>query len=247
MAAIPIVDIRDRNIGFISAIVLLALIIVYLLLTTYQIADPPPQEFVMKMEAPISEMEFKNLKVEGGSSGGGTPSDAPIDDPKPVVEKILTQKTNPTHKTTSGEGKTTNTDKSDHPSQGPQKSDNPFGSNGKDGKNGGGSGGPFGDDKGDGGKGGGEGDKQGGGGVRTRLNDPEVDHIETNVNIVVYLKLTVNENGTVISAVSTSKTTTTDQRIISQVIAAVKNTVKYSKDPGAGMVTQFLTVRINAT
>jgi hypothetical protein len=63
----------------------------------------------------------------------------------------------------------------------------------------------------------------------------------------VHLKLTVNEDGQVISASSTSKTTTTDQRIINQVISAVKSQVKYNKDPGAGLVSMFLTVKVNAT
>jgi hypothetical protein len=57
----------------------------------------------------------------------------------------------------------------------------------------------------------------------------------------------VNEDGQVISATSTSKTTTTDQRIINQVISAVKSQVKYNKDPGAGLVSMFLTVKVNAT
>jgi hypothetical protein len=58
--------------------------------------------------------------------------------------------------------------------------------------------------------------------------------------------MTINEAGEVVSANNlASKTTTTDQRIINQVISAVKNQVKYSKDPGAGLVSVFLTVKVN--
>jgi hypothetical protein len=80
---------------------------------------------------------------------------------------------------------------------------------------------------------------------RKRLNDPSIDHIATDVDITINLKVTVNSEGIVVSALSTSKTTTTDQRIINQVIAAVKNQVKYSKAPGSGLVTQYITVKIN--
>jgi uncharacterized protein (TIGR02145 family) len=121
---------------------------------------------------------------------------------------------------------------------------NPFGTGGDGGGKGSGSGlGPFGNNRGKDGDGpGGNGSGKG----RIRLNDPRVDHIETSVFVIVHLKLTVNEDGQVISASSTSKTTTTDQRIINQVISAVESQVKYNKDPGAGLVSMFLTVKINA-
>jgi hypothetical protein len=123
---------------------------------------------------------------------------------------------------------------------------NPFGTGGDAvGGRGIGSGpGPFGDGRGNDGQGSG-GSASGKG--RIRLNEPKVDHIETNVKVTVSLKLTINEDGQVISAQSTSKTTTTDKRIIDQVISAVKDQVRYNKDPGAGLVSVFLTVRINAT
>jgi hypothetical protein len=60
------------------------------------------------------------------------------------------------------------------------------------------------------------------------------------------LKLTVNENGEVVSAASTSKTTTTDQRIINLAKSAVMRQVRYNKDPGSGLVIQYYTIGISA-
>jgi len=125
-----------------------------------------------------------------------------------------------------------------------QKSINPFGDGGNVGGKGGGSGTGFGNDSGNG-SGPGTGDGSGAG--RTRLNNPSVDHIETDINVTINLKLTVNANGEIVSASNiASKTTTTDQRIINQVISAVKSQVKYSKDLDAGLITMYLTVKVNA-
>lgn len=243
MATIPVVNSKDRNYGIISAIVLLILIFIYLFLKTFQMADPPPRDFIMKAETVIDELVLENLKVEGGS-GGGTPSDDKVAEPTPQTQQVITKPKNPKTQTTTGQSSHTTTPNSQNTSTTTQQSNDPFGSGGKDGKDGGGSGGPFGNDAGAGGTGpGGPGNGEG----RIRLNDPEVDHIATNVNVTIYLKLTINADGNVVSAISTSKTTTTDQRIINQVIAAVKNQVKYNKDSGAGLSTTFLTVKVNAT
>jgi hypothetical protein len=117
------------------------------------------------------------------------------------------------------------------------ESKNPFG----DGGNGSVSATGFGNDSGNG-----TGTGDGSGAGRTRLNNPSVDHIVTDVNVTINLKLTVNENGDIVAASNiVSKTTTTDQRIINQVISAVKSQVKYSKDLDAGLVTMYLTVKVN--
>jgi hypothetical protein len=72
-----------------------------------------------------------------------------------------------------------------------------------------------------------------------------IDHIESDRDEIIYLKLTVDANGNVVSAISTSKTTTTDARIINQVKAAVISQVKFSKSPGSGPVQLFYTVKID--
>lgn len=241
MATIPVVDSKDRNYGIISAIVLLLLIMLYLFLKTFEMADPPPVPYVMQTTTEIDQLVLENLKVETGGMGGGTPSDDPIDDPKPQTQEIIT-KTNSKTKTNTGKSNKTTDPNSQNSASTTHKSDNPFEQGGNNGQNGG-SGGPFGNDQGNTGPGPGG---HGSGADRKRMNEPDVGHIKTNVTVIIYLKITINEDGDVISAVNTAKTTTTDQRIINQVIAAVKSQLKYNKDPGSGLVTTTLQFKVSA-
>lgn len=245
MATIPVVNPIDKRNGIIAAAIVLFLLFLYLYFTTILMADPAPGDIPpVKTETTIEQIELKNLVVESGGAGSGTPTNDPIAEPRPQTQQVLTKPKNPKTQTTSGQSTNNTATNSQHTSSSTQQSNNPFGTGGDGGKGGSGSGGKFGNDQGSSGPGpGGNGSGEG----RVRLNDPQVDHIETNVNVIVYLKLTINEDGNVVSAISTSKTTTTDQRIINQVIAAVKNQVKYNKDDGSGLVNVYLTVRINAT
>lgn len=247
MVTVPVVEIVDKRKGIIAAVAVLLLLFLYLFFKTLVMADPPPSEIPLKTETPFTEIEIKNLVVEaGGASGSGTPSDAPISDPKLQTHHVLTKPKNPNSHTTSGQSTNHNSPNSNNSSSSTSESNNPFGSGGNGGGDGAGKDGPFGNDVGPDGNGN-DGNGNGSGEGRKRLNKPNVDHIQTNVPIVVVLKLTINADGNVISAVSTSKTTTTDQRIINQVISAVKSQVKYNKDPGAGMAFVFLSVNISAT
>jgi hypothetical protein len=78
--------------------------------------------------------------------------------------------------------------------------------------------------------------------TRIRLNDPNFDNIEVERVIRVNLQMTIDENGQIVTARSTSKTTTTDQRIINRVISEVKRQVRYNKDPDTSPVMVYLTV-----
>ena len=79
---------------------------------------------------------------------------------------------------------------------------------------------------------------------RTRLNDVSINHIESDRDEIIYLKLTIDESGNVISCISTSKTTTTNQQLINQVKQAVIQQVKFSKSPGSEPVSVYYTVKI---
>jgi hypothetical protein len=119
---------------------------------------------------------------------------------------------------------------------------NPFGPGAK------GAGGSFGNDNGEWGNGTGSGP---GTGIkanpnRIRLSEPSVSHIASEKEVIVVLKLTVNAAGKVLSATRSSLTTTTDTRIINQVITAVKNQVKYNETPGAELESQVIMVLIPA-
>ena len=80
--------------------------------------------------------------------------------------------------------------------------------------------------------------------IRIRLNDPVFDNIEVDIEVRVNLKMTIDENGQIVTARSTSKTTTTDQKIINRVISEVKRQVLYNKDPGTSPATVYLTVKL---
>lgn len=82
-------------------------------------------------------------------------------------------------------------------------------------------------------------------GGRTRLNNVSIDHLENEQDATIYLKLTVDANGDVISAAVTSKTTTSDQQLINQVKQAVIQQVKFSKSPGAEPINVYYTIKID--
>lgn len=82
-------------------------------------------------------------------------------------------------------------------------------------------------------------------GGRTRLNNVSIDHIDCEQDATIYFKLTIDANGDVLSASVPPKTTTTDQKLINQVKAAVIQQVKFSKSPGAAPTHIYYTVKID--
>ena len=114
---------------------------------------------------------------------------------------------------------------------------------------------PFGDGVTGGGEGGGNGlfdgigskfDTIGDGTYRIRINDPVLPRYNTDVDIKVHLKLTVDGEGNVVNAVCVkSKSTTTDQTIINDLIRQVIRQVKYKKDPEGKAAYCYLTVKVN--
>jgi len=242
MSSFPIADKKDEQIGLIGSAVALLFLFMILMLVTYQIADPKPEPFQQAAQTELEELELENLKVDVGGGSEGTPSDEPVTKPQPETQQILTKKNNPTTKTTTGKGtKNTSPNSKNDPSNS-TKSDNPFGTGGS-GDQGSGSG-KFGNDSGTGsGNGpGGTGDGAG----RIRLVDP-VDDIVSDDNHRINLRLTINAEGNVIDVRNiAAQTTTTDQRIINQVIAATKKQAKYSKKPGAGPEIVFITLHLSA-
>ncbi|MCE2681943.1 MAG: hypothetical protein ACK49D_11315 [Flavobacteriia bacterium] len=235
----PVVLPKHRNAGIGVAVgcVLLALLILFIF--TFEMADPPPREIPMKTSTSLTELEIKDLKIETGGAGGGTPSNDPIHEPTPQTEKILTKKKNDKSTSNTGESNKTNANNHTNTSTTTAESDDPFAEGGEDGGQGGGRGGKIGKDNGKyEGKGNSDPAK------RIRLNDPNVENIEVPRFTRVNLQMTIDEDGKILSARSTSKTTTTDQRIINRVISEVKKQVRFNKDPDTSPVTVYLTVEI---
>lgn len=243
MSSFPIADKKDEQIGLIGSVVALLFLFMLLILFTYQIADPKPEPFKQAAQTELQELELENLKVDAGGGSEGNPSDEPVTKPQPETQQVLTKKVNPKTKTNTGKGTKNASPSSKNDPSNSTKSNNPFGSGGS-GEQGSGSG-KFGDDSGAGsGNGpGGTGDGAG----RIRLVDPQVDDIVSDDNHRINLRLTINAEGNVIDIRNiAAQTTTTDQRIINQVIAATKKQAKYSKKPGSGPEVVFITLHLSA-
>jgi hypothetical protein len=82
---------------------------------------------------------------------------------------------------------------------------------------------------------------------RVPLNNPLLPLYKTEVDIYVHLKLIIDEDGKVVSAINlASKTTTTDKLIINGVISEVINQLKYNQEKNAGLQFTYLTCKIRA-
>jgi hypothetical protein len=235
-----------------KALIISAASITVLLILTYFITfsvhpavpvDIPP----LNSDEVIEEFMLDNaevLKTSEGGGGGGTPSDAPLDEPKAQSREYLTS-TNSDTKVFSGHSQNHNSDHGTNQSSTTSQSDNPFASGGQGGKEGAGKG-PFGG-IGNGGEGEDGPGNGSGGGTRIRLNDPVLPQYNTNFDSKVYLQLTINGNGEVVNAKCIkSKTTCSDQSIINDVIRNVIKQTKYKKDPTTALAITYLTVDIDA-
>lgn len=238
-----VADPKDVKAGLVSAVVAILLLMILLFLITYQIADPPAQDVVVTAEAVIDEILLKDLKLESGSIGGGSPSNDRVDKPKEQIQEIITGKSKRSSDKSGKSNKTNGNDANNEASTTVQSQD-PFGSGGSGGKNGAGNGpfsGPGNSDDGDGGQGKGNGES------RLRISNASLPQYDIDFDSNIHLQLTVNANGEVVAAKCIkSKTTCTDQRIINQVVNEVMRQVKYKKENGAGLVYTFYTVEILA-
>ena len=243
MATLPIVNTIDKRRGIIAAFTVLILLVIYLMLTTFQQADPPPKDIPVALAEPMDITEIKNVSISGGG-GGGNPSNDPINNQPEQTQQQLTQANNPKSTANSGQANSTNSANSQNNPNNTQQSNNPFANGGQGGNQGGGSGGTFGTSTGPGTQGtGGTGSGKG----RVRLNEVNIQDLPYNSDELFHLQLVIDAEGNVIQIINIlGKTTTTDQILINQVKAAVKKQVKYNKDPGAPLAKVYYTVGINA-
>lgn len=245
MAKTPVVNKQDEQKAIVVSALFMLCVLLFLFFFKFEMADPPPKDFVLSTQMEIDEIVLKDLKIESGG-GSGTPSDHKVDPkPKPQTEEQLTNKTSKSTSKANPDGKAKNTDSpnSNNEATSPVKSDNPFGGNGTGNDEKGG--------KGNKGLGPDKGVSQGKGGdekARIRLNDPNADDIVSNINCIVRVKVTINANGDVIRAENISSiSTTNDQRIINRVCELVKSQVKYNKKDNAALEQAYITVTLRAS
>ncbi|MBM3164853.1 MAG: hypothetical protein FJZ80_05260 [Bacteroidetes bacterium] len=226
---------------------LIASLCLLLFLIKYTTPDPPPVAHLMVEDEILDAISVEDLLIaDGGSAkGGGTPANDERSEPMQQSERLLTAKgQEPIENGKSNHSVGSNPD---NPSSAPYKANNPFGDGGNGGGRGGGNG-PFdGNGRGTGDDGNAEGDGLGNGKERIRNNDPVLPKYNTDVDLKIHLKLTVSGDGNVTNAVFIkSKSTTTDQTIISDVIRQVIRQVKYNKDPNGKVAYCWLTIKVNA-
>lgn len=230
-----------------SASILALCLFSVLFLSKLKPSDPPLVNHLLVQDEILDEIPLEEMFVSDGGSakGGGTPSMDERTDPMEQTERTITDRGNEAIQ--NGNSNHTNGNNSTNPSSSPNRANNPFGDGGSGGGHGGGNG-PFdGTGKGTGGEGDGDGDGFGDGKTRIRINDPLLPKYNTDVDLKIHLKLTVTGDGTVSTAVCIkSKTTTTDQTIINDVIRQVIRQVKYKRDPEGRPAYCYLTVKVNA-
>ena len=189
-----VADPKDVKAGLVSAVASIILLMILLFLITYQIADPPAQDVVVTAEAVIDEILLKDLKLESGSIGGGSPSNDRVDKPKEQIQEIITGKSKRSSDKSGKSNKTNGNDANNEASTTVQSQD-PFGSGGSGGKNGAGNGpfsGPGNSDDGDGGLGKGNGESR----LRiSNANLPQYDiDYESNIGNIYATGLRISDN-----------------------------------------------------
>jgi hypothetical protein len=84
-------------------------------------------------------------------------------------------------------------------------------------------------------------------GGRSRLKEPDLSQFRNVPSATIYLKLLVDENGTVVEAINDGKrSTTSDKIIVQQVIDLVKKELRYSREPGASLLQSNYAVKIGS-
>ena len=239
---------NDKRIAALTSALALTIIFLLLIFVTIDRNNPPIQMMDIAAEIPVEILaETPKIKGENGGGGGGTPTNDEVNPvPKPQTSSMLTNTHGEEAVESKGKSNKTTATNSNNTATSAQKSDNPFAAdggsgNGKGGGKGSGNGLGIGKDNGPG-----TGSGDAGTADRVRIKDPNVENIISDVNLTIYLKVKIDENGNVTSAISTVKSTTTNPQIINKVIAATIAQTRYNKKPGARIEDGFITVKIRA-
>src|SRR5690554_2655958 len=237
MARVPVVRKSDNRKGVIAAVAFLLITLFLLFFIKYSEPDPP------KVTEPIpivmGESGIENFEIH--NAGGGAPSQNT--DPEPRTEENpqdqFTQEDSPVE-TSSGTGDS----ESENTTSEPTEEASPFSGNGSGGSGTSGSDGGFGADEGPG-SGSGEAGT-GAAGDRVRISNIHSKPKTPNDEFCeIALKLTVDSQGKVLRAdVIRNNTTTTNQRLIDEMIQLVKKEVRYKEKPGARNEVNYYTVKV---
>lgn len=234
---VPIVEKSDNRKGIIASAIYLITLLFLLFFITYSEPDPPK----VTVSLPILMGDDGITDFDIHNAGGGSPADAanPVPQPEENPKEQHTQEEESPVKVNKGTGSTPSNNSSSQEAA----PTSPF-SGGGNGGSGTGSGGGFGADTGPG-TGSGE-PGQGLAGNRVRVsNIHTMPKTPNNEHCQIALKLTVDSQGKVLRAdVDRNNTTTTNQRLIDEVIELAKKEVRYKEKPGAKNELLFYTVTV---
>ncbi|MFM6934891.1 MAG: hypothetical protein ACKOXP_05565 [Flavobacteriales bacterium] len=227
----------------------LLILFILLVITQFNILPAIPEDIPpLKSDEVIELFEMEHVELipeESGSRGGGTSSDAPIDQPQDQTERIATSHSSD-FTSASGQSNNHNTNNSNNPTSTTVRGTNYFGSGGNGGETGSGNG-PFGGSGSGPDDGNGPGRGTGSGKARVRLNNVNLPQYDIDVDCRVGLKITINSDGVITDCRSIkSVTTCTSQSIINDVINRVKQQVKFNKDQGAPLAQVDYTIGLKA-
>lgn len=235
MARVPVVEKEDHRKGIYASAILFFLVLFLLFFIKYHEPDPPkvtPSLPITMADEGIDEFEVDN-------AGGGAPAETENQEEavSTPAEEQPTQEESPVT-TPTGDGA------SEESSSEAEEAANPFSGAGSGGQGSAGSGGGFGADDG---PGTGTGDPgTGGTGDRVRLKNIQSKPKTPNSNLCqIALKLTIDSRGTVVAAsIVRANTTTTNQKLIDEVIELVKKEVRYEEKPDSRNENAFYTITV---
>lgn len=235
MARVPVVQKEDNRKGIIASLLYLGIAAFLLFFITY--AEPDPPKVTIPIPITMADSGIEDFEIS--NAGGGSPSESETvtPDPQPNPEKQPTQEESSVT-VPDGTG-----DSDSQSSSEAETESSPFSGNGTGGE-GEGTGPGFGNDEG---PGSGPGDEGQGSGGPVRINDLKSNPKTPNdQRCKIALKLTVDSRGAVVAAsVVRANTSTTNQRLIDEVIKLVKKEVKYKENPGARNRTAYYTVSVS--
>lgn len=242
---------KDKRISFIFSLSFFAAIICLLYFAGFKIPTPPlPSQLLYKdQEIELVPLESVIMDVGTGGGGSGTPTNAPkVNQTTPQTEEFITESGSNIF-TNSGKSNHSNTDKTtNNTSSTTTQSTNYFGSGGTGGGNQGGRGSGFGNDDGNG-TGPGNGPGSGGDVRRYLVERPNTSNFQSDENCIIKLRVQVDENGNIVGKPAFVKeaSTTNNTTLVNQVIYAVQTQAKFNKAKGTKIISQVITIEIQAS
>ncbi len=241
---------NEKKYAVITAGLTTSLLFILLIFINIDRSNPPIEIIEVLTELPVEQIidETPKVRGNGGGGGGGTPTNDKVDPtPQPQTSNFVTTADSEVKIESKGKSNKTTAENSQKTATSTKKSNNPFGDGGQGPGDGGGIGSGIGrgigKDEGSGVGPGGEGGNK----DRILLIKPNVENIISQSNCKIYLKVKIDASGNVTQADNIpAYTTTTNQALISKVIAATISKARYNKKPGANSEKGNITLELHA-